>query len=120
MGKSNNKIYVTMPSLPPLKEFCKSLENIWESRWLTNSGEYHQKFEKDLCDFLGVKYCSLFSNGTLALIVGLQALKISGEVITTPFSFVASTHALKWNGIKPVFCDIEEETIHSHRNRYYR
>ena len=111
MGKSNNKIYVTMPSLPPLKEFCKSLEDIWESRWLTNNGEYHQKFEKALCDFLGVKYCSLFSNGTLALVIGLQALKISGEAITTPFSFVASTHALQWNGIKPVFCDIEEQTL---------
>ena len=101
------KIYVTRPSLPPLKEFINYLEDIWESRWLTNQGKYHQIFEKKLADYLGVNYVSLFTNGTLALITALQVLRISGEVITTPFSFVATTHALHWNGIKPVFVDIE-------------
>ena len=101
------KIYVTKPSLPPLEEFIKYLEDIWESRWLTNQGKYHKVFEKELSDYLGVKYVSLFANGTLALITALQVLRISGEVITTPFSFVATTHALHWNGIKPVFVDIE-------------
>ncbi len=101
------KIYVTRPSLPPLEEFIKYLEDIWESRWLTNQGKYHQIFEKELADYLGVNYVSLFANGTLALITALQVLCISGEVITTPFSFVATTHALHWNGIKPVFVDIE-------------
>ena len=102
---------MTQPNLPPLDEFVKYLEDIWESKILTNNGPYHQRFEQELCDFLGVKYCSLFSNGTLALIVGLQALRITGEVITTPYSFVASTHCLHWNGITPVFCDIDEETL---------
>ncbi len=101
------KIYVTRPSLPPLEEFIKYLEDIWESRCLTNQGKYHQIFEKELADYLGVNYVSLFTNGTLALITALQVLRISGEVITTPFSFVATTHALKWNSIKPVFVDIE-------------
>jgi len=101
------KIYVTRPSLPPLEEFIKYLEDIWESRWLTNQGKYHQIFEKELADYLGVNYVSLFTNGTLALITALQVKRISGEVITTPFSFVATTHALHWNGIKPVFVDIE-------------
>jgi dTDP-4-amino-4,6-dideoxygalactose transaminase len=105
------EIFVTRPSLPPLEEYVELLENIWESRWLTNNSRYHQEFEKALCDFLGVKHLSLFSNGTSALIVALQAMKISGEVITTPFSFVATTHALNWNGIRPVFCDIERERL---------
>jgi len=107
----DNIIYVTEPSLPPLKEFLPYLEQIWESKWLTNNGPFHQKFEKALCDYLGVKHISVFANGTLALITALQALNISGEVITTPFSFVATTHALNWNGIKPVFCDIEPKTM---------
>ena len=101
------KIYTTRPSLPPLKEFINYLEDIWESRWLTNQGKYHQAFEKELADYLGVNYVSLFANGTSALITTLQVLRISGEVITTPFSFVATTHALHWSGIKPVFVDIE-------------
>lgn len=101
------KIYVTRPFLPPLKEFIPYLENIWKSRWLTNQGKYHQIFERELANYLGVKYVSLFTNGTLALITALQVLRISGEVITTPFSFVATTHALHWNSIKPVFVDIE-------------
>ena len=108
MNKKENKpIYVTSPSLPPLKELIVYLEQIWESKWITNDGNFHQEFEKKLADFLGVKYISLFTNGTLALITALQELKITGEVITTPYSFVASTHALWWNGIKPVFADIE-------------
>lgn len=107
--KDNKPIYVTSPSLPPLDEFIIYLEQIWESKWITNDGDFHQEFEKKLADFLGVKYISLFANGTLALIIALQELKITGEVITTPYSFVASTHALWWNGIKPVFADIEPE-----------
>ena len=105
----NAPIYVTRPSLPPLEEFVKSLEDIWERRWLTNMGKYHQDFEAALCGYLGVRHISLFANGTLALMTALQVLRITGEVITTPFSFVATTHALNWNGIKPVFCDIEPE-----------
>jgi dTDP-4-amino-4,6-dideoxygalactose transaminase len=105
------KIYVTRPFLPPLKEFLPHLEEIWESHILTNNGPFHQKLEQKLCEYLGVKYVSLFSNGMLALITALQAMEISGEVITTPFSFVATTHALWWNNIKPVFVDIEPETL---------
>lgn len=107
----DKKIYVTRPSLPPLEEFIPYLEDIWESKWLTNDGQFHKKFEQDLSEYLGVEYCNLFANGTLALVVALQALRITGEVITTPFSFVATSHALHWNGIKPVFCDIEESTF---------
>jgi dTDP-4-amino-4,6-dideoxygalactose transaminase len=105
------KINVTQPSLPPLDEFVKSLELIWDSRWLTNKGPFHERFERELENFLDVEHVSLFSNGTLALIVALQALRITGEVITTPYSFVATTHALHWNGITPVFCDIDPDTF---------
>lgn len=107
MNKLVKPIYVTQPALPPLEEFTELLKQIWENKILTNSGPFHQQFEKELADYLGVKYISVFSNGTLALITALQALKITGEVITTPFSFVATTHSLWWNGIKPVFVDIE-------------
>lgn len=100
-------ITVTQPSMPPLSEFVEYLEKIWESKWLTNNGQMHQDLEQALADYLGVKYISLFSNGTLALITSLQSLKITGEVITTPYSFVATTHSLWWNGIKPVFVDID-------------
>jgi len=106
----SKEIFVTQPYLPPLEEFTKYLEKIWESKKLTNGGPFHQQLEEELCKYLGVKYISLFSNGTLALITALQALRITGEVITTPFSFVATTHALWWNGIKPVFSDIEPES----------
>ena len=82
---SDNKIYVTQPAMPPLEEFIPYLEQIWNNKWLTNNGPFHQQFEKELADYLGVKYLSLFSNGTLALITALQALRITGEVITTPF-----------------------------------
>jgi dTDP-4-amino-4,6-dideoxygalactose transaminase len=106
-GKSGERIYVTQPSLPPLEEFLPYLEEIWKSKVLTNNGKFHKQLEKELAEFLNVKYISLFTNGTLALITALQALRITGEVITTPYSFVATTHALQWNGIKPVFVDID-------------
>jgi dTDP-4-amino-4,6-dideoxygalactose transaminase len=104
-------IFVTKPSLPPLEEFVPYLENIWSSGIITNAGPYHQKLESELCNYLGVKYVSLFSNGTIALITALQALGIVGEVITTPFSFVATSHSLLWNGIKPIFVDIDSSTF---------
>lgn len=104
-------IYVTQPDLPPMEEFLEYLNKIWNSKILTNNGPFHQELEQKLCEYLGVKYLSLFSNGTLALVTALQALKISGEVITTPYSFVATTHALWWNNIKPVFVDIEPSTF---------
>ena len=110
-------IYVTRPVMPPLEEFVKSLEEIWESRRLTNIGKFHKEFEQALRDYLGVKYISLFANGTLALMIALQVLRITGEVITTPFSFVATTHALHWNGIRPVFCDIEPEFYNIDANK---
>jgi len=104
-----DKINVTKPSLPDLKEFIPYLEKIWESKWLTNNGQFHQQLEKELASFLGVPFISLFANGTLALVTALQVLRITGEVITTPYSFVATTHSLWWNNIKPVFVDIEPE-----------
>lgn len=104
-------LYVTRPYLPPLEEFIPSLEKIWESRWLTNNGPFHEELENALCGHLGVEHLSLFSNGTIALITALQALRITGEVITTPFSFVATSHSLLWNGIKPVFVDIDADTF---------
>jgi dTDP-4-amino-4,6-dideoxygalactose transaminase len=107
---NKKSIFVTQPFLPPLEEFNEYLKQIWESKWLTNNGQFHQELEKALCDYLGVKYISLFANGTLALITALQTLKITGEVITTPYSFVATTHALWWNNIKPVFVDIDPLT----------
>ena len=100
-------ILISQPTLPDLDDFIESLKVIWERKWLTNNGEFHQEFEKKLADYLGVPYVSLFANGTLALISALQTLRITGEVITTPYSFVATTHALHWNGIKPVFVDID-------------
>ena len=103
-------ITVTSPLLPDLKEFEKLLADIWERKWLTNNGHYHQQLEGALAEYLGIPYLSLFTNGTLPLITALQALRITGEVITTPYSFVATTHSLWWNGIKPVFVDVEEKT----------
>lgn len=108
---NKNPIYVTRPFLPPLEEFQEYLNDIWTSKQLTNNGKFHQLLEKALCEYLGVKYVSLFSNGTLALVTALQALRITGEVITTPYSFVATTHALWWNNIKPVFVDIDPLTF---------
>lgn len=104
-------ITVTTPLLPPLEEFTPYLEDIWKRKWLTNNGHYHKQLESSLCDYLGVNQLSLFSNGTLALITALQALRITGEVITTPYSFVATTHSLWWNGIKPVFVDVDPKTF---------
>ena len=103
-------IYVTSPLLPSLEDFTFLLKEIWESKMLTNNGNFHQKLEEELAKYLKVPYLSLFTNGTLPLITALQAMRITGEVITTPFSFVATTHSLWWNGIKPVFVDIESET----------
>lgn len=102
--------YVTQPFLPPLEEFKPYLEKIWENRILTNCGPFHQELEEKLCEYLGVNYISLFTNGTIALLTALQSLRITGEVITTPYSFVATSHSLLWNGIKPVFVDIDPQT----------
>jgi dTDP-4-amino-4,6-dideoxygalactose transaminase len=107
----NKPIYVTQPDLPPLEEFTEYLRQIWDNKILTNNGPFHKQLEKELSQYLGVKYISLFANGTLALLTALRALNISGEVITTPFSFVATTHSLWWNNIKPVFADIEPEFL---------
>lgn len=101
---------MTSPLLPPLEEFIPYLEDIWQRKWITNNGHYHQELERALCEYLGVEHISLFTNGTLPLITALQALRIGGEVITTPYSFVATTHSLWWNGIKPVFADIDPAT----------
>ena len=104
-------ILVTKPALPSLEDFLPHLEKIWESRILTNGGPYHQRLEEALSSYLGVEHLSLFNNGTVALVTAIQALRLSGEVITTPFSFVATSHALWWNGMKPVFADIDPETL---------
>lgn len=109
--KKPSPIYVTQPLLPPLDEFIPYLEAIWENKQLTNNGPFHQQLEQALCDYLGVKHISLFTNGTIALVTALQALRIQGEVITTPYSFVATAHSLLWNGIKPVFVDIDPLTL---------
>ena len=106
----NKLITVTSPLLPSLDDFQEELKKIWDSKWITNNGSYHKKLEAALAEYLGVPYVSLFTNGTLPLITALQALRISGEVITTPYSFVATTHSLWWNGIKPVFVDIDPKT----------
>lgn len=107
---NKKNITVTSPLLPRLKDFIMSLEDIWNKKWITNNGEYHKLLEEELCSYLKVPYLCLFTNGTLPLITALQALRITGEVITTPYSFVATTHALWWNGVKPVFVDIDPVT----------
>ncbi len=111
MKKFNKNIYVTQPYLPPLEELVPYLEQIWESKWLTNGGPFHEQLENQLCEYLGVEHIALFTNGTIALITALQALRITGEVITTPYSFVATSHSLLWNGIKPVFVDIDAGSL---------
>jgi len=108
---NNKPLYVTRPFLPPLKEFEKLLKRIWDSRWLTNFGKIHQEFEEALCNYLGVSYVSLFTNGTVALMTALKALNLKGEVITTPFSSVATANSIVWNNLEPVFIDIEETTL---------
>lgn len=107
---SEHIITVTSPLLPDLDAFHELLQDIWSKRWITNNGDYHKRLEQALAAYLRVPYVSLFTNGTLPLITALQALRITGEVITTPYSFVATTHALWWNGIKPVFVDIDPTT----------
>lgn len=104
------QITVTSPLLPDLQEFNALLQQIWDKKWITNNGDFHKQLEKELAEYLGVPYLSLFTNGTLPLITALQAMRITGEVITTPYSFVATTHSLWWNGIKPVFVDIDPKT----------
>lgn len=108
---TKDNIYVTQPLLPPLEEFLPYLSEIWENKILTNNGPFHQQLEKALCEYLGVDHIALFTNGTIALVTALQALRITGEVITTPYSFVATTHSLLWNGVKPVFVDIDPVTL---------
>lgn len=111
MNKNDNKkLTVTSPLLPPLEDFIIYLKEIWDSKHITNVGQFHKKLEEELQEYLGVKYISLFTNGTLPIMVALQALRITGEVITTPYSFVATTHSLWWNGIKPVFVDVDLKT----------
>ena len=114
---TNNPIYVTKPDLPPLEEFIPYLEAIWETKILTNGGPFHQQLEQALCDYLGVGHISLFANGTLALMTALQALDLEGEVITTPFSFVATSHVLLWNKLTPVFVDIDPRTLNLDASR---
>jgi protein O-GlcNAc transferase len=106
-NEENAPIFVTQPLLPALKDYVPYLEQIWKNKFLTNGGPFHQQLERELCDYLGVKHIALFTNGTLALLTALQSLRITGEVITTPYSFVATAHSLLWNGIKPVFVDID-------------
>lgn len=108
---TSKPIYVTQPHLPPLEELLPYLEQIWSNRVLTNGGPFHSELEARLCRHLGVEHLSLFTNGTIALVTALQALRVTGEVVTTPFSFVATAHALTWNGIRPVFVDIDPETF---------
>lgn len=108
---SDKPIYVTQPFLPPLDELIPYLEKIWENKILTNGGPFHRELEQALCEFLGVKHICLFTNGTIALVTALQALRVTGEVITTPYSFVATSHSLLWNGIKPVFADVDSVTL---------
>ncbi|MDE7160114.1 MAG: DegT/DnrJ/EryC1/StrS family aminotransferase [Muribaculaceae bacterium] len=105
-----DQITVTSPLLPDLEEFNSMLKEIWDSKWITNNGQFHRQLEKELAEYLKVPYISLFTNGTLPLITALQALRITGEVITTPYSFVATTHSLWWNGIRPVFVDVDPAT----------
>lgn len=107
---AEKQITVTSPLLPNLDEFNAMLKEIWASKWITNNGQFHKQLEKALAEYLKVPYISLFTNGTLPLLTALQALRITGEVITTPYSFVATTHSIWWNGCRPVFVDIEEET----------
>jgi dTDP-4-amino-4,6-dideoxygalactose transaminase len=103
----NKKIFVTEPFLPPLKEFNVYLKQIWKNKLITNNGPFHKQLEQELCNYLGVKHISLFANGTIALLVAIKALELTGEVITTPYSFVATVHSIKWNGLEPVFVDID-------------
>jgi dTDP-4-amino-4,6-dideoxygalactose transaminase len=117
MQKYDEAVFVTKPNLPSLDKVYPYLVKIWEEKTLTNNGPFHKIFERKLAEYLKAENINLFCNGTLALMIGLQALRISGEVITTPFSFAATTHALKWNNISPVFCDIEENSLNIDHNK---
>lgn len=108
---NNKPIFVTQPKLPPLDEFIPYLEKIWQSKQLSNNGPMHQGLEKQLCEYLGVSYICLFNNGTNALLTALQALNVEGEVITTPYSFVATANSIVWNNLRPVFVDIDPITL---------
>lgn len=108
---SEKPVYVTQPFLPALEDFVPYLEKIWDNKILTNGGPMHQQLEQALCEYLGVEHVALFNNGTIALLTALQALRVTGEVVTTPYSFVATAHSLLWNGIKPVFADIDPHTL---------
>lgn len=114
---NNKQITVTSPLLPDLEEFNALLKEIWSSKWITNNGSFHKQLERELAAYLKVPFISLFTNGTLPLITALQAMRITGEVITTPYSFVATTHSLWWNGIKPVFVDIDPVTCNIDPNK---
>jgi dTDP-4-amino-4,6-dideoxygalactose transaminase len=109
-NSANKPVHVTEPFLPPLDEFIPYLESIWASKRLTNGGPFHEELERELARHLGVEHLSLFANGTIALVTALQALRITGEVITTPYTFAATTHSLLWNNINPVFVDIDPTT----------
>lgn len=108
---NDKPVYVTQPYLPPLHEFTPYLQKIWSNKVLTNGGPMHQQLEEALCDYLGVEHIALFNNCTIALLTALQALRVTGEVVTTPYSFVATSHALLWNGIMPVFADIDPRSL---------
>jgi len=108
---TNQPIYVTQPHLPPLEELMPLLQQIWERRILTNNGPFHKQLEQALCAYLGVQHLSLFTNGTIALLTALKAMEITGEVITTPYSFVATSHSLLWSNITPVFVDIDPHSF---------
>lgn len=110
-SQASTTVFVTQPFLPPLEEFLPFLQQIWDNKILTNGGPFHVQFEQALCDHLGVEHVAPFTNGTIALVTALQALRITGEVITTPYSFVATSHSLLWNGIRPVFVDIDPQTL---------
>ena len=106
----DSPIFVTKPSLPPLGEFIPYLEKIWETGILSNGGPFHQELESQLCEYLGVRYISLFNNATIGLMIAIRALDLSGEIITTPYSFAATTQSIEWNGSKPVFIDVESDS----------
>ena len=108
---ASKPIYVTRPDLPDLQEFIPYLQKIWDTKILTNGGPFHEQLEQELCQYLGVKHIALFTNATIGLVTALQALRITGEVITTPYSFVATAHSLLWNGIRPVFVDIDPHSL---------
>ena len=108
---SKKTTFVTQPFLPPLSEFLPYLEQIWSNKLLTNGGPFHQQLEEKLCEYLGVEHVALFTNATIALVTALQSLRVTGEVITTPYSFVATSHSLLWNGIRPVFVDVDPDSL---------